>query len=264
MLEVLDQKPLRERFVAKPQVVSEPRTWTQVEVAVYDLEHNENEPIYTYHRNYSFLKTFEPFRIWVEEENRWRNFALISPEYVSFKVLDLDTKEIVATCPPPVLTAEDAESMNKHISETGRTYHEGQEFPSWGFCPVEFYVPDVLDIHPSYLNSDSVEKYVKVFNAKRSFGFVSGCIWGDDDSWKLQAVDLSAVLDGKVSTDDRFGYFILGDHLSLRQSVDTDYFFDPRAETLSMVAPVSFTLNDNAQVVKSNFWSMIDGITVES
>lgn len=44
----------------------------------------------------------------------------------------------------------------------------GEEPHSTGFCPVEYYVPPGKD-----------------------FGFVAGCVWGDDSSWKIQFLDLS-------------------------------------------------------------------------
>jgi len=41
------------------------------------------------------------------------------------------------------------------------------------------------------------------------FGFVWGCIWGDDSSWKVQYLDLSAVRHGVIHRDERFGYLKL-------------------------------------------------------
>jgi hypothetical protein len=38
------------------------------------------------------------------------------------------------------------------------------------------------------------------------FGFVWGCIWGDDGSWKVQYLDLSRVREGVVRREERFGY----------------------------------------------------------
>jgi len=41
------------------------------------------------------------------------------------------------------------------------------------------------------------------------FGFVWGYVWGDDSSWKVQHLDLSAIQDGVIRRDDRFGYLKL-------------------------------------------------------
>lgn len=38
------------------------------------------------------------------------------------------------------------------------------------------------------------------------FGFVWGCYWGDDSSWKVQYLDLSRIEEGMISRDERFGY----------------------------------------------------------
>jgi hypothetical protein len=38
------------------------------------------------------------------------------------------------------------------------------------------------------------------------FGFVWGCVWGDDTSWKVQYLDLSRVQQGEIKRDERFGY----------------------------------------------------------
>lgn len=39
-----------------------------------------------------------------------------------------------------------------------------------------------------------------------TFGFVWGCIWGDDSSWKVQWLDLSRVAEGVLTREERFGY----------------------------------------------------------
>lgn len=66
---------------------------------------------------------------------------------------------------------------------------------SKGFCPVDFYVP-VKD--EDYNDEDS--------DINGSFGFVAGCYWGDDRSWKIRFIDLSMISEGKVSVDGRLGY----------------------------------------------------------
>ena len=65
-----------------------------------------------------------------------------------------------------------------------------------GFCPVEFYVPP-----------------------GKNFGFVAGCVWGDDSSWKIQFLDLSRATEGIVIRDDRFGYLELPDNVPLADAI---------------------------------------------
>jgi hypothetical protein len=69
----------------------------------------------------------------------------------------------------------------------------GEEPHSHGFCPVDYYVP--------YDHGD-VEK---AGDAGR-FGFVAGCIWGDDSSWKIQYLDLAKVAAGVIVRKEMFGY----------------------------------------------------------
>jgi hypothetical protein len=61
----------------------------------------------------------------------------------------------------------------------------GEEHSGQGFCPVDYYVP--YD-HPD----------VAAAGDAGSFGFVAGCIWGDDSSWKIRYLDLSRASDGIV------------------------------------------------------------------
>lgn len=41
------------------------------------------------------------------------------------------------------------------------------------------------------------------------FGFVWGCVWGDDESWKVQYLDLSGIQHGMLLREERFGYLKL-------------------------------------------------------
>jgi hypothetical protein len=82
----------------------------------------------------------------------------------------------------------------------------GGEDPSPdGFCPVEYFVP----IDPD--SGDALD-----------VGFVAGCVWGDDTSWKIQALDLSGAPDGKVARDARFGYVELPDKVGLPDAISVN------------------------------------------
>jgi hypothetical protein len=81
-----------------------------------------------------------------------------------------------------------------------------------GFRPVDYFVP----VDPDTAEAGGV-------------GFVAGCIWGDDTSWKLQALDLSAVESGTLARDERFGYLELPDGLRLSEAI-TVHRCDPHAE----------------------------------
>lgn len=126
-----------------------------------------------YDRNYgALMRTFEPFR------QGDKMFALISTDYTATSVMDLATGEIIASEKPD----------------------------SGGFCPVGFYVPDWWDLHDGSILPGSSSWKPDYENPKGNFGFVWGCIWGDDSSWKIQHLDLSKIQSGKIIRDERFGY----------------------------------------------------------
>src|SRR5205823_952581 len=132
----------------------------------------------SYDRNYRMFKTFEPFR------QGDRMFALISTHYGQTSVLDLHTGEVIAT-----------ETLSR-----------------WLFCPIGFYVPDWWDVHDESVLPEQPKWRPKDHEwPTGDFGFVWGCIWGDDNSWKVQYLDLSGVQHGLVHRDERFGYLELVD-----------------------------------------------------
>lgn len=49
---------------------------------------------------------------------------------------------------------------------------------------------------------------------------ISGCIWGDDSSWKIQYLDLSGLPERRFLRDDRFGYFELLDKEQIAACLD--------------------------------------------
>jgi len=162
----------RDRYNTRVTPTNAPGTWKTVHVDVLDGE----AVIASYDRNYSMLSTFEPFR------QGDRVFALISPRYIATSVMDLDTGQVVAA----------------------------EEPAASGFCPVGFYVPDWWDLHDGTKLPGSLDwRQADDEWPAGDFGFVWGCVWGDDSSWKVQYLDLSSVADGVIRRDDRFGYLKL-------------------------------------------------------
>ncbi|MBL8112150.1 MAG: hypothetical protein JNK60_04650, partial [Acidobacteria bacterium] len=75
-----------------------------------------------------------------------------------------------------------------------------------GFCPAGFYVPDWWDIHDGSIIPGSPHWSADREWPLEPFGFVWGCHWGDDSSWKFQFLDLSGIEAGLIARDERFGY----------------------------------------------------------
>lgn len=168
-----------------------PGYWNYKKVDIVDCHSKNLSVIGSYTRNYpSFAtNTFYPFY----QDNEW--YALYSSEYTATRVCKL-TDKFEDWC--------------------------GEENSSSGFCPVEFYVPRIATIKFSDLEDDIYEVYEdnskdfdnllenEILDIKySSFGFVAGCIWGDDSSWKLEVLDLRNVKDKQLSRVNSFGYLQL-------------------------------------------------------
>jgi hypothetical protein len=170
-------KPRDKYFVTLSAKPNRPGTWDSTHVKVFrrSPSTDDSQPICEYDRSYAMLQTFEPFR------QRNREFAMISQDYTRAAVLDLDSGTVIA--------------------EEART-----DPPRNGFCPVGFYVPDWWDLHDDSEIPGSEHWCADDEWPTGDFGFVWGCCWGDDSSWKVQYLDLTRVQQGVIRRDDRFGY----------------------------------------------------------
>jgi hypothetical protein len=88
-----------------------------------------------------------------------------------------------------------------------------EEPASTGFCPVGFYVPDWWDVNGSLEEGGTLPgsgRWKADYEWESgNFGFVWGCIWADDWSWKVQYLDLSGIRQGLLQREERFGYLVL-------------------------------------------------------
>jgi hypothetical protein len=166
----------RDKYFVKLTANAKPGTWksTLVDVFRRNVSVGDAQKICQYERNHATFRTFEPFR------QGDRDLALISRDYTATAALDLTSGQLIA--------------------------EEAREPKGSGFCPVGFYVPDWLDVQ-----DESAIPGGKYWTADAEwpvgdFGFVWGCYWGDDSSWKVQFLDLSRVQQGIIARDERFGY----------------------------------------------------------
>ena len=159
----------------------------------------------------------------------------------------------------------------------------GEEPHSLGFCPTDYYVPQLkervsedveLYSHPEVSWKDFVKnipegcwyetegKRKSIYqtaplNSPEEFkrrlredpggfetghifypqtmGFVAGCVWGDDSSWKIQYLDLSKADEGILKRDERFGYIELPHKMTLQEAIDTEYSYYVEDEGLHRV-----------------------------
>jgi len=224
-------------FTARPvSEVKSQGSWPSCVVGVFQHDADgKATQIGSYERNYTFLRTFWWFR------RGTRHFALYSPQYTATRILEI--------------------TPGVGFRDIG-----GEEPSGGGFCPVEFFVPDCRKQEfqeysgPGSAIVDWTDPMASVpvgcefhkdrqthkATAKRrgfswgeekeyesgwikfptDHGFVAGCVWADDSSWKIQYLDLSRAEEGIIQRDHRFGYIELPSGILLRQAVRMFYPFE--------------------------------------
>lgn len=159
-----------------------------------------------YERNYhSFgAATFCPFFL----HGRW--WALYSPVYTATRVM----------------TLPDCEDW---CGETA----EGP-----GFCAAEYYVPRyrtakqredgkvvdavVAEGAPGWIAPELLDYFDVGEPQYCPFGFASGCVWGDESSWRVEVFDFASLPEKRFTRAARFGTLHLLDELSLREAIDME------------------------------------------
>jgi hypothetical protein len=236
---------------AVEEVAYGPGAWRGIRVGVFRREGEREVQIGEYERNYpALLRTFSPFRL------QGRDLALYSPDYTATRLMELPSCRDIG----------------------------GEEPASDGFCPVDFLVPHYLDLEVQVNDQpprthrkqmpevadltprtipvkrpgaqDSAERVDHHRHTPRGpltyhpFGFVAGCIWGDDSSWKVQYLDLARAPEGVLSRDARFGQLELPDNMSLEQAIELAFFDygEERVERMRIHNVRTFSLVDGQPV----------------
>lgn len=224
------------KYVTETEEIKQrPGCWNTLKVKILQVGGDEKEDkkeIGSYERNYrSLYDTFHPFK------KDGKEFALYSPSYMYTRVMELPS------CKD--LGGEDSKNVE---------YKDH-------FCPVEYYVPFCRKaIHPLKVRGkkEEIEMWLKgdeCFDKEYletcselgpiqycDFGFVAGCCWGDDTSWKIQYLDLSEVEKGIIRRDERFGYLELPGKLSLKEAINTDVW-EPGHNWISIIHEESFNID---------------------
>lgn len=191
-------------------VENSPGTWNSSQVVIC-REDSSLKAIGEYRRNYPNYsrETFYPFKA---VDGNW--YALYSAHYTATRVMRLHEDRIEDWC--------------------------GEDPASSGFCPTEIYVPQYHTFKSSYKHGDETKEFDyylvdnecdkeedffkedagKISTDYCKFGFLCGCVWGDDTSWKLRYIDLSEVPNKKLTISDKFGYWQLPTDLKLKQCIN--------------------------------------------
>ncbi len=240
------------RFTAKvlETIPSQPRCWDRKLIGVFDGD----TKICEYRRNYESFgaSTFYAF----EQNGQW--FALYSPQYTATRLMRL-----------PECVDIGGEEPHEH-----------------GFCPVELYVPKIVwqkgtktDPRPYNPRHDpqrwarkegnryywpdggEFKEACDKFDAERelwyerhpfveeyaTFGFVAGCYWGDDSSWKVEYLDLSRASEGILIREPRFGYCELPPRVSLADAIDCSRINEEGDDEIYIAVPKGFKLSETVK-----------------
>ena len=174
-----------EYFTKTSDIPTGREQWSKLKVEIFEKDEEENEnKIGEYERDYTSLyQTFHPF----QKGDQW--YALYSSHYEETRLMELPS----------------CRDLGKEDS---------------GFCPVEYYVPSYEDM---YSPSDDDEWNDQYKNIVGTFGFVSGCYWGDDSSWKIVYLDID-VEKGKLKLSHKFGYIQQPPALTIKQCIDLENY----------------------------------------
>ena len=251
-------------YTARPVAVTDPsKGWRYGTIGVFRVENGSEEQIGEYVRNYgTFFDTFFPFEL------NGKQLALYSSHYTATRIMELPS------CKD--LGGEDPHDM--------------------GFCPIDYFVPTFVDLEHvttstnpafpkerksihrvnnpahrletpthehTYTDLNTNQEYRDTSTSRPiapvahyDFGFVSGCIWGDDSTYKVQYLDLSEADRGVLKRDDRFGYVEIPDNVRLSEIINMeDYLYcdvneDPDAGHIRISTLQTFDLKTGKLIAR--------------
>lgn len=202
-----------------------------------------DEPCGRFERNYwsSGEGTFAPFMI----GDAW--FALYSPDYTATRIMSLpDCRDVGGEdgdahgfCPVELwvpsyrllsrtmLVRRMTGVGDGHVPEEHR-FHEALFAGSPALAAAEAQV--IAEAAAPDRRISGEQTWAAELSPWRwcSFGFVAGCIWGDDGSLKVEWLDLSRAGEGVLRREARFGYAELIGADTLRDAVDLSHWAPDR------------------------------------
>lgn len=234
-------------YIAKilDEIEYSPNSWKGLKVGIFRVKNGIEEQIGEYERNYSTLyNTFFHF------QQNGKDFALYSPNYTVTRIMELPScKDIGGEepsaggfCPTDyfIPTFIDQEISWKTMSADKIIGEKTSQ--------KRLNNPEKDDLTKSVKNREFIHQTTKELCtittstiplttlAFYPFGFVAGCIWGDDSTWKIQYLDLSEVEKGILKREEKFGYIELPDNLSLKEAINMyDYGYDSEDEIANYI-----------------------------
>jgi hypothetical protein len=249
-------------FIARMSDELEPQSngWTNCRVGVFRVEGDSEEQVGEYFRNYGgIFDSFFHFQV------DGKDLALYSPDYTATRIMELPScKDLggeepdgMGFCPvdyfvPTYVDVETTQETNNETLAPITVTVERVNNPS-----SERMVPSSKKY--SHVNGNTGQD-CEVFVRSRPisslnyypFGFVSGCIWADESSWKVQYLDVSRANEGILVRDERFGYIELPESVRLKDAIDMSVYGYDRGDTILKTIRInimqSFNL-ENGQII---------------
>jgi hypothetical protein len=237
---------VNQKYLAKPIETFEFSAggWRGAKVGVFQVNDGNETQIGEYERNYgSFFDTFFPF------SRNGKDFALYSPDYTATRLMELPSCRDIGGeerneggfCPVDYFVPTFIDQVVIHYSNNRSLPTEQRSVnrinnPS-GQARTEF------TSRHNYTNGVTGQQCEDALSYRPlspvtyyDFGFVAGCIWGDDSSWKIQYLDLSQAEKGIIRREEKFGYIVLPDGMRLKDAIDMyDYGYDQEDEVSHLI-----------------------------
>lgn len=203
--------------------------WKRLNVGVFKIENDVEEQIGEYKRNYhNLFNTFYHF------QKDGKDFALYSPDYTVTRIMELpscrdiggEEPSVGGFCPtdyfvPTYIEQETSwETINKKSEKIG-----GKTSKHRLNNPSEKDLIESIECREFVHQTSKELCKITTINRPQTalnyypFGFIAGCIWGDDSSWKVQYLNLSKAEKGIIEREERFGYIELLENIALKDAI---------------------------------------------
>jgi hypothetical protein len=231
---VIRPAPFYAKILGK--VENRPGTWNSVRIGVFKKQSADSQPgisdvllgEYVYHYPNPH-RAFHPFKL----RGNW--YALYSSHYTATRLMSLpDCKDIGGEephsggfCPvdfwvPPLHYSERLHDPGcpRDTKPTDFTKPCTCSIVHRQGCPIN---PKTRVQNQSCICKEEWDEHWKSHTIwhlpERVHGFVAGCVWGDDSSWKIEYLDLSKADEGVLKREARFGYIKMPDYLYLDKAI---------------------------------------------
>lgn len=213
-------------------------SWGYLRVGVFRNAEGADEQIGEYTRNYrNIYETFFAF------ESEGRSYALYSPDYTATRVMELPSCRDIGGeeshsggfCPVAYFVPAYVDQEMHYSGPPNSPYAEGKVLRRRkNKAVIDDLKAAVSGWDARDLRTDDTKPYRIECKTEATspltyypFGFVAGCIWGDDSSWKVEYLDLHDVAQGMIRRDHRFGYIELPEGVKLRDAILLDEYQQP-------------------------------------